>query len=212
MNGKKRLIVAMDMKDENVALELAEKLKDHVYGYKVNYPLALSCGMEIVEKLSAINPVICDFKVADIPNTNRLIVEEVFGRGAKGVIVHGFVGRDAVKTCVDTAKGNDVFVVAEMSHPGGKEFTQPIADKIVEVAIDAGASGIIAPATRPERIAHFRSLLGNLKIIATGVGAQGGSAKEAIKAGADYIIVGRRIYNADNPVEEAEKIIAEMKD
>lgn len=212
MEKNTRLIVALDIKDEKRALELATKLKDHVDAYKVNYPLALSCGMEIVEKLSALNPVICDFKVADIPNTNRLIVEEVFKRGAQGVIVHGFVGRDSVKACVDAAKGNDVIVVSEMSHPGGLEFTQPAADKILEMAVESGATGLIAPATRPERVAHIRSKVGNLKIIATGVGAQGGSAKEAIKAGADFIIVGRRLYNAENPVEEAEKIIAEMKD
>ncbi len=211
MKRRTRLIVAIDLTDEDRALDLAKELQGHVDAYKVNHPLALSCGMGIVEKLSSLNEVICDFKVADIPNTNRLIVEEVFRRGAKGVIVHGFMGRDAVEACVDAAKGSDVYVLAEMSHPGGLEFTRPAADRIVQMAVEEGASGIVAPATRPERIAHYRSMVGNLKILATGVGAQGGSASDALKAGADHIIVGRRIYNAEDPVEEAKRVIEEMK-
>jgi len=142
---------------------------------------------------------------------DRLIVEEVFKRGAEGIIVHGFVGTDSVKECVKAAKGKNVFVLSEMSHPGGREFTQPVADQVVKNAMDAGASGIIAPATRPERVAHFRSMVGDLIILATGVGAQGGSALAAIKAGADFVIVGRRLYRSENPVEEAKKIIKEIQ-
>ena len=97
MRRRTGLILAMDLKDEAKALSLARTLGDRLDFIKVNYPIVLACGMGIVEKLSQIVPVICDFKVADIPNTNRLILEEVFGRGAQGVIVHGFAGSDSVK-------------------------------------------------------------------------------------------------------------------
>jgi orotidine-5'-phosphate decarboxylase len=211
MKRRTGLIIALDVTEEEKALGLAEELGNRLDACKVNYPLALSCGMEIVEKLSKLSPVICDFKVADIPNTNRLILEEVFGRGADGVIVHGFVGSDSVKQCVETADGKDVYVVSEMSHPGGLEFTRPVADNIVKLAVDAGATGLIAPATRPERVANFRSMAPSLRILATGVGAQGGSAKTAIKAGADHVIVGRKLYTSENPVEEADRIIEEIR-
>jgi orotidine-5'-phosphate decarboxylase len=205
------LILALDVTDEEKALAIAKSLKNYLDYIKVNYPIVLACGLEIVQKLSAIAPVICDFKVADIPNTNRLIVEEVFKKGAAGVIVHGFVGRDSVEACVEAAKGKDVYVVPEMSHPGGTEFTQPVSDQVVKIALETGVSGIIAPATRPERIAHFRSMVGELKILATGVGAQGGSARAAIKAGADYVIVGRKLYKSESPVEEAKRIVEEIR-
>ena len=61
------------------------------------------------------------------------------------------------------------------------------------------------------RIKHIRKLIGNLKILSPGVGAQGGSASGAIRAGADYIIVGRSIYNAENPKAVATKIAGDIR-
>jgi orotidine-5'-phosphate decarboxylase len=163
-----------------------------------------------VDKLAKIGDVICDFKVADIPNTNRLIVDQVARHHAKGVIVHGFVGEDAVRACIDAARGLDVFVVAEMSHPGAERWNAPIADDLARLAVDVGAAGIVAPATRPERVRALRKIVGDRLILSPGVGAQGGTPADPIAAGADYIIVGRAIYDAANPRAEAEKITKEI--
>jgi len=209
MRRRSRLIVALDVTEESRALRLAADVRDYVDAFKVNYPLVLSRGMQVVEKLAKIGDVICDFKVADIPNTNRLIVDQVFRFHAKAVIVHGFVGEDAVRSCIDAARG-DVFVVAEMSHPGAERWNAPVADDIAEMAVKAGAAGIIAPATRPERVKELRKIVGDRLILSPGVGAQGGTPADPIAAGADYIIVGRAIYDAHNPRAEAEKIAKEI--
>ena len=211
MRQDSRLILALDVTDEEKALEVAGEVGSIVDAVKVGYPLVLSCGPDMVSKIAEHSDVICDFKVADIPNTNRLIVENVFKRGASGVIVQGFVGKDSIEACVNAAKGKDVFVVVEMSHPGGAEFFQPVTDELVKLAREAAATGVIAPATRPERVAHIRNLAGDLKILTPGVGAQGGSAADAIKAGADYVIVGRSIYQSDDPKAAAEQIAHEIK-
>ena len=85
---------------------------------------------------------------------------------------------------------------------------QPIVEKLIDIAIRAGASGVIAPATRPERVEYIRSIVGpEIKILSPGVGAQGGDARKTIESGADAIIVGRAIYNADDPAEAARKIL-----
>ena len=63
----------------------------------------------------------------------------------------------------------------------------------------------------PERIAAIRKIIGDREILSPGVGAQGGSAADAIKAGADYVIVGRAIYKSDNPRQVAEDIAREIK-
>ena len=210
MRLKSKLILALDVTEEQKALSVANSVGDVVDAIKIGYPLVLSCGMDMVSKISEFTHVICDFKVADIPNVNRIIVERAIGYGAQGVIAQGFVGRDSIEACVEAAGGKDVFVVVEMSHPGGAVFYQPLTDKFSLIAREVGASGVIAPATRPERIRHIRDLVGNLKILSPGVGAQGGSAAAAIDAGADYIIVGRSIYNAEDSKAAAQKITEDI--
>lgn len=205
-----RLILALDETDPPKALSVAEMVKDQVDAIKINWPLVLSGGPETITRLSRLAPVICDFKVADIPNTNRLIAEEAFRRGASGIIVQGFVGHDSARAVVEAARGKDVFIVTEMSHPGGKEFTAPAADRLARLAVEVGASGVIAPATRPDRIAHIRSLVGGLLILSPGVGAQGGSAAEAIAFGADFVIVGRSIYGDADPEGAAGRVVEEI--
>lgn len=211
MKQESKLILALDVTEEKEALNISESVKDIVDAIKVGYPLALGSGMEIVSKIAEFGDVICDFKVADIPNTNRLIVERVMEKGAQGVIVHGFVGKDSIEGCVKAAQGKNVFVVVEMSHPGGAEFFQPLSENLAMLAVEVGASGVIAPATRPERISYIKGLVGELKVLTPGVGAQGGSAGQAILAGADYVIVGRSIYQAENPRAAAEKIANEIR-
>jgi len=211
MRTDTKVILALDETDPARARLTAKATAPYVAAVKINYPLALSAGLSIVTEMSKDAYVLCDFKVADIPNTNRLIVEQVVKAGASGVICHAFTGEDSVKACVEAAKGRDVFVVTEMSHPGGQKFTQPMADELAKIAVSAGAAGVIAPATRPERIAHIRKIIGNLKILSPGVGAQGGSAADALRAGADYVIVGRAIYQAKDPAAAARAVFEETK-
>jgi orotidine-5'-phosphate decarboxylase len=209
MERKRRIILALDVTSRREAMRVVEAVREHVDAIKINWPLILAAGPDIISEMSKVKPVICDLKIADIPNTNRLIVEQAVARGASAVICHGFVGDDSVKACVDAAKGQ-VFVVTEMSHPGGKQFTAPVADRLAALAKSAGARGIVAPATRPERIAELRRIIGGLEIISPGVGAQGGKASDAIKAGADYIIVGRAIYEAPDPGAAAKALADEV--
>jgi len=208
MQKKNRIILALDVTSRSEALRVVEAVKDHVDAIKINWPLILAAGPEIITEMSGVKAVICDMKISDIPNINRLIVEQTMARGASAVICHGFAGEDSVKACVDASRGQ-AFVVTEMSHPGGRQFTAPVADKLAEIAKAAGARGIVAPATRPERIAELRKIIGSMEIISPGVGAQGGKASDAIRAGADYIIVGRAIYEAQDPAGAAAKLSAE---
>ena len=81
MNKKNSLILALDVLSRDKALELTEQLVDHFDAIKVGYPLILHAGLGIVEEISSISPVIADLKIADTPNTNRLICEAVLGAG-----------------------------------------------------------------------------------------------------------------------------------
>jgi orotidine-5'-phosphate decarboxylase len=209
MKRDSRLILALDVTSREKAVSLARLLESYFDAIKVGYPLILSTGMEIVREISAIAPVMADLKIADIPNTNRLICEAALEAGAKGIIAHAFPGQDSLLACVESAARYDakVFAVTEMSHPGALEFMAPLAEKLAKMAIDAGADGVVAPATRPERIKMIRSIVGSKIIISPGVGVQGGSAKNTLDAGADYLIIGRSITSSEDPVSSLKRIV-----
>ncbi len=204
-----RLILALDVYERETALRIARETKEFLWGIKVNWPLILGAGIGIIRELKKETelPIIADLKLADIPNTHRLIAAKVFNAGADYIITHGFVGKDSVKAVMELG---EVIIVVEMSHPGAKEFIQPVTDRLIELANDLKPFGVIAPATRPERVKHIRrKLKKGIKILSPGVGAQGGKAKDVLKAGADYIIVGRSIYSAENPKDAAKSIWGE---
>ncbi len=213
MNKKNSLILALDVLSRDKALELTEQLVDHFDAIKVGYPLILHAGLGIVEEISSISPVIADLKIADTPNTNRLICEAVLGAGADAIIAQAFPGKDSLVACADCARGfgADLFVVTEMSHPGAEQFMAPLAERMARLAVESGARGVVAPATRPERIRMIRSIIGDKLIISPGVGAQGGSAGEALQAGADYLIVGRSVYGSADPVAQAKELAAQVE-
>jgi orotidine-5'-phosphate decarboxylase len=200
------IILALDPTTKKDAIRVAQAAAPHIDAIKIGYPLILAEGLKITDELTPLGlPLIADFKVADIPNTNRLITEQVFSAGFSSIICHGFAGSDSVEACADIAHshGGECFVVAEMSHPGGAEFFQGgIAEQITEMVRNTSADGIIAPATRPQRTKVLRDILGNKKILSPGVGAQGGDPK-IIAELVDGIIIGRAIYEAENPASAA---------
>jgi orotidine-5'-phosphate decarboxylase len=209
MKRDRRLVLALDVTSREKALSLARSLENYFDAIKVGYPLILSTGIEIIKEISAYAPVIADLKIADIPNTNRMICEAALEAGAKGLIAHAFPGQDTLLACVESAARYDaqVFAVTEMSHPGALAFMAPLAEKLAKMAVAAGIDGVVAPATRPERIRLIRSIVGSKIIISPGVGIQGGSARDALDAGADYLIIGRSVTSSKDPVASLKRIV-----
>ncbi len=213
MRKETGLILALDVIDKQDAIKITKEVSHHFDAIKVNFPLVLSSGLDVMAQLAEFKPVIADFKIADIPYTSSIISQLAFKAGASAVIVHGFTGSDTISAVIDSGKpfNGEVYVVSELSSKGGKEYFPSVADKIVEMAIDLGCNGIIAPATRVERIAHYRKMSEELTIIAPGIGAQGGKVEEAIKAGADFIILGRSIYRSADPQGAASDYVNKIK-
>jgi orotidine-5'-phosphate decarboxylase len=211
MEVRHGVVAALDVEEAARARVVADAVRAHVDAIKVGWPLVMGAGLGIVRDLASRAYVLADFKIADIPNTNRLVVEQALSAGASGVICHAFPGEDSVRACVEAAGRADVFVVAEMSHPGGAEYTANHAEEFARLAVRTGAAGIVAPATRPERVRALRGIVGPRLILAPGVGAQGGTPEDAIRAGADAVIVGRSIYEASDPSAAARDIAAKVE-
>lgn len=215
MDIKNNLILALDVMSENEAIEICESVKDYIDTIKIGYPLALAEGLEIIGKIKDAFgvKVICDFKVADIDATNSKICEETFKAGADAIICHGFVGRDSVQACLDVADkyGKELFLLTEMSHPGAKMFLQKNADAIAQMGVEMGIRNYVAPATRLDRLSDIRNIVGDeAYIISPGVGKQGGDGKKTLEY-SNAIIVGRSIYESDNPKLACEELIKSIK-
>jgi orotidine-5'-phosphate decarboxylase len=205
LDPKTRLILALDVAEPARALEIAGEVVNYIDAIKVHWPVILNDGLQLVPELSKLRPVIIDAKLSDIPNTNRAACDKMSSFGARGVICQGFAGDDSVGACIES--GLDVYVLVEMTHSGSLMFMSEHSEDIASMARFVGATGIVAPGNRPERVTTYRSIVGPvLQILCPGIGAQGGRPGDAVATGADFEIVGRSIYASEDPERAAEKI------
>lgn len=215
MDVKNNIILAMDLMDLKAAEAVCESINEYIDTIKIGYPLTLAEGLKTIGffKDNFDYKVICDYKVADIPATNEKIADQTFDAGADAIICHGFVGPDSVEACMTSAEehGTDVFLLTEMSHPGAVKFLQKNADEIARMGVKMGIDNYVAPSTRLDRLSEIRDIVGKgAFIISPGVGTQGGDPKETLKY-SNALIIGRSIYNAEDPKKATEEIIDAIK-
>jgi orotidine-5'-phosphate decarboxylase len=215
LERKTGIILALDLPNKKQALSLLHNIRDQIDCVKVGHVLVLKEGLRVIRQIKKIQdlPVIADFKICDIPYISGKIAKTLVQVGCDGIVVHGFMGPDGIEECVKEAKGGMIFVVTELTSLGGEIFMQPVADDVARMAKELGAYGIQAPATRPHRIERLRQIVGDgITIISCGIGAQGSPPGTAIKAGADFEIIGRLIYDSSNPLESARKARSLIKE
>lgn len=215
MEIKNKIILAMDLLTIDGAMEVGNSVIKYLDTIKIGYPLVLSEGLEAVtlvkEKFNC--NIIADFKVADIPETNKKIADLTFKAGADAIIVHGFVGPDSVKACVDSAEefGTEVFLLTEMSHPGASKFLQKSSEDIAQMGVEMGLKNYVAPSTKLDRLEKIREVVGKDSfIISPGVGVQGGDPCKTLEF-ADALIVGRSIYSSEYPEKVVKSIVDSIK-
>ncbi|PIT85447.1 orotidine-5'-phosphate decarboxylase [Candidatus Micrarchaeota archaeon CG10_big_fil_rev_8_21_14_0_10_59_7] len=207
-----RLILALDTADAQKARDVLEKCGHELAAVKTHPEHALLWGKphkELVREIKNIAglPVVLDAKLADVGHSNAMKANYYFGQGYDAIICHAFPGEEAVRAIVDAAgEERGVFVLCAMTSPGHL-FSRDIVKKAAEIAKNTGAAGAIAPGNQYDVISLIRKELGTQALILSpGIGAQGGDAAKAAKAGTDFAIVGRSIIGAHNPAEEARRL------
>jgi orotidine-5'-phosphate decarboxylase len=214
-----RIVLAFDPTGEHRDLEraraLLSQLSDRVAGIKLGLPSLLIYGplglRRLMEGLEG--PFICDLKMADIGYVNRLVAEEVFGMGFEAIIAHAFVGiRGGLEEVVGLARerGKGVLAVCAMSHRGAEEYLNAKCLEMMEASRSAGVDGFILPATSQELLKEARRRYPKALILSPGVGAQGPPPGSALRAGADFEIVGRALVSSPSPRERVEEMRKEM--
>jgi orotidine-5'-phosphate decarboxylase len=209
---RSHIILAADKPTYEENCRVVEQVHDKIDVIKISTALVLQESPRVVKRLQDRFglPVFADMKIADVPHTCCAIVGVMKEAGANAVMVHGFVGPDAIQDCIEEADGKlGVIVQLELTHPGGLLFTQPIAEDMASAAASLDIFGVQAPGNRPQRVSAIRSIVGDdVAVVCCGVGAQGGKYGEVLAAGGDYAIIGRAIYNADDPAAAVEDILA----
>ena len=211
MKVKNQIILALDVEDKDEAYKILDQTTPYLNTIKIGYPITLALGPQIIQQIKDDYNVqiIADFKVADIDATNEKIVNTTLNWGADSIIVHGFTGDDSVLAAKNMAEKNnkEIFLLTEMSHPGADRFLKPVAEEIAQMGVDMGMKNYVAPATKTDRLAKIREIVGDEAfIISPGVGVQGGKIQDTLKY-ADAAIIGRSIYNSDNPQQTLEDLI-----
>jgi orotidine-5'-phosphate decarboxylase len=200
----------------------------YVCAVKINHHLTIPLGtfdgvQALVEQIHEQGMLaIMDAKVNDIGTTNQVIAEYYFAAGFDAVIANPFVGwEEGLKPLFEVSKrlNRGVILLTYMSHRGANEgYGQTIIDpetgekmpqylSFAKKALKWGADGAVVGATAPEKIVEIRRILTDkVPIYSPGVGAQGGTAEIALKAGASYLIVGREITYSNDPAEAARRL------
>jgi len=208
---------------ETKTIENIKELHPFLCGIKLNFHLLLPLsGKEILKINKTAHryglQTIADIKLNDIGNTNRVTTENLWNLGFDAVIANPIMGLDSLKNLVKSAHKHDkgVITLCHMSAPEAKLSydmevkmgrKQQLYQLFLNWALTAKVDGIVVGATFPKIIRYCAKKAGkNLSIFSPGVGTQGGNANEVISSGTNYLIVGRTILNAKNPVSVAEKL------
>ena len=217
------------------ALALADTLRGTVAGYKIGKQLFTAEGPDVVRALTERGDrVFLDLKFHDIPNTVAGAVRSAMATGAWMVNVHASGGsammRAAAQAAHETAAKTGaarplvigVTVLTSMDEAALAEVgtTRPVLEQVVHLARLAKAAGLDGVVASPQEIAAIRDACGpDFQIVTPGIRPAGQAGtddqartltpKDAVAAGATYLVIGRPITAAANPRAAAEAIAAD---
>jgi orotidine-5'-phosphate decarboxylase len=231
-----KLIVALDVGSAREAFELFQQLRGFVRHFKIGSQLFTAAGPQIVREITqAGGRVFLDLKFHDIPNTVAAASVEAARLGVWMLNVHALGGalmmRRTVEALTETSEREGLtrpklIAVTVLTSADAATLTEvgiqsePLAEvlRLAHLALACGMDGIVAS---PQEVKAVRAAAGraDFTLVTPGVRPAGNAADDqkrimtpaqAINAGADYLVIGRAILNAPDPIEAARKICQEM--
>ena len=238
MTARERIILALDVDTADEAVSLANQLKDHVGAFKVGLELINAAGFDIFSRLkdAGVDRIFYDPKFHDIPNTVAGACRAAAKYGPWMINVHASGGKRMIQAAADALKSSaadrgvappvllGVTVLTsiaqeelncELRVPGSAAVQVANLAKLTK---EAGGNGVVAS---PHEITTIRETCGqDFIIVAPGVRPAGTDAAdqrrtmtpgEAVRLGADYLVIGRAITAATDPIFATDSIIAEIE-
>jgi orotidine-5'-phosphate decarboxylase len=230
------IIAALDVPTRDRAMALVDKLSPVVSTFKIGSELFTSAGPEIVRNLRSRQlSIFLDLKFHDIPNTVKNAVAATTRLGVQMLTVHCTGGLEMLKAAEaaahETARSLGleaplvlgVTVLTSMDAPALEQIgvTSTIerhVERLAKLALEAGLRGLVCS---PLELAMLRRLLPpTLQLVTPGIRAPGDptgdqkrtlTAREAVAAGANWLVIGRPICAAPDPRAAAEQIVATLR-
>jgi orotidine-5'-phosphate decarboxylase len=233
--NKNPIIAALDVPSAEQAWKLAEQIAPAVGAFKIGKELFVSAGPDIVKRVRATGAsVFLDLKFHDIPPTVAKAVAAAMRLDVQMLTIHTSGGcemmRAAAKSAQDTAKSSGLpvplvlgvtvltsFTNESLAEIGCEAGTEKQVVRLAQLAVKSGLRGLVCS---PLEIVALRKVLpAHIQLVTPGIrtGAEKAddqkrtlTPREAMAAGASWLVVGRPIYAAENPRAAAEKILASL--
>jgi orotidine-5'-phosphate decarboxylase len=220
------IIVALDLESADEARQLIAKLGPEVSFYKVGMELYAAAGIEFVRELVGQGKdVFLDLKLYDIPETVKRTVAQVAKTGVRFLTVHSVAS--VMKAAAEGRAKSSLKLLAvtvltsfgpeDMEDLGHECSVSDLVEERARKAIRAGMDGIVCS---PREARMVREVVGSMPLIVTpGVRSPGAAhadqkrvatPAEAVRDGANYLVMGRQISRAADPAAEAAKVMAEV--
>jgi orotidine-5'-phosphate decarboxylase len=235
---KEKLIVALDVESADEALRLYDELRQEAGMFKVGSQLFTSAGPDLVRRLVGEGArVFLDLKFHDIPNTVAAAARESVRLGVALFNIHAAGGTEMMRRASDaTAEEAARLGVKKPSLIAVTVLTSMDAEALNETGVSAAdveehvrrlarladASGLDGVVASPHEIVPVRETVGRagFLVVTPGVSPTAAayadqkrvtSPSEAVRRGADFIVVGRAILNSPDPAQAARAVVKEME-
>ena len=235
--GKSRIIFALDFPQLSDARAFADRLGEGVGVLKVGLELFIASGADAVTSTRSKHPVFLDLKLHDIPETVERAVFRAADLGASIVTVHASGGSEMLKRAAKVGADHGIAVAAvtvltslDESDLAANGINDSVATHAVRLARIAFENGIRAFVCSPKEVKAMRAALGHdATLITPGVRLKDdvtrnlaetkpkddqkrvATAEDAIRDGADYVVVGRPIRDAADPIAAASELAHEIE-
>lgn len=229
------IIVALDVPDIDRARQLVKELAPVVGAFKVGKELFVATGPELVREIRAAGgSVFLDLKFHDIPNTVAKAVSAAVRLDVQMLTVHTAGGHEMLAAAEEAAQRTaaqqatepplvlGVTVLTSMDNENLAEIgvESTVAQQVERMAMLASKCGLRGLVCSPLEIAQLRQVIpSDMKLVTPGIRPDGGGGddqkrtltpREAMDAGGDWLVIGRPIYQAENPRQAAESILASL--
>lgn len=225
------LLVALDVSTAEEAVRLATKLKSAAGGFKVGLELLNGPGPGVISALRRLDlPVFVDAKLHDIPNTVRAAARQLGTWGARWVTVHASGGRAMIEAAMEGlvagARGNPAGILAvtvltsmdaaQLAATGVTGTPGRQVARLARLAAAGFAEGVVCA---PLELGDVAQVAPGLLRVTPGIRPAGDSnddqlrtatPQEAIRRGADFLVIGRPITRASDPLAAARRILREL--